>query len=130
MSTIEFSWRDGAPPKPDVYTTRRGDSRYQTLRYWDGSRWWQIEWLRNRNSKPFTWPKGSRTRFPSGMAKYRESMTLRRINDPFQAAIWWGTPYRFYNEKEVLAYLVNTNRLPLDWRSAYQIEMRAKLGDA
>lgn len=50
MSTIAFSWSGPKikPPRPDVYTTRRGDSKYHTLRYWDGGRWWQIEWLRKR----------------------------------------------------------------------------------
>lgn len=130
MSKIDYTWLATAPHKPDVYVTRRGTSRYQTLRYWDGSRWWQIEWQRGRGAKPFAWPKGSRTRFPGGhLSRYRDTMALRRINDPFQAAIQWGTPYRVYDEKEVLAYLVKTGRLPADWRAAYQDEMRAQLGD-
>lgn len=133
MSKIAFAWlgaADSKPPRPDVYTTRRGESRYQTLRYWDGERWWQIEWLRHRSAQPFKWPKGSRTRFPAGMASYRDCMGLRRINDSFQASIQWGTSYRVYDDKEVLAYLAKTGRLPADWRTAYQAEMRAKVGDA
>lgn len=128
MSSIAYAWLDGTPSRADVYTTRKSYSKYQTLRYWDGCRWWQIEWCRNRGSEPFTWPKGSRTRFPTGMSRYRDTMALRRINDPHQTAIQFGTPYRVYDEKEVLAYLVNTGRLNADWRIAYQIEMRAKLG--
>lgn len=133
MSTIAFSWSGPKikPPRPDVYTTRRGDSKYHTLRYWDGGRWWQIEWGRGRVSAPFKWPKGSRTRFPGGeLSRYRDTMGLRRINIQFQGAIQWGTPYRVYDDKEVLAYLVNTGRLHADWRTMYQVEMRAKLGDA
>ena len=34
MSTIAFNWLGGNPPSQDVYTTRRGESRYHTLRYW------------------------------------------------------------------------------------------------
>lgn len=131
MSSIDFTWLGGTPPRPDVYTTRRGESRYQTLRYWDGKRWWQIEWNDARGSRPFKWPKGSRTRFPGGhLSIYRDTMGLRRINDSLQGAIRWGTPHRVYDDKEVLAYLVKTGRLLADWRTAYQIEMRAKLGDA
>lgn len=130
MSVIAYSWLATKPPRPDVYVTRRNSSRYQTMRYWDGRRWWQIEWCRTRASQAFKWPKGSRTRFPSSMARYRDTLGLRRINDPFQGAIQWGAPYRVYDDKEVLSYLVNTGRLHADWRKVYQIEMRAKLGDA
>lgn len=126
MSKIDHTWLATKPPKPDVYTTRKGESKYQTLRYWDGSSWWQIEWNSpKRFTKPFKWPKGSRTRFPGGhLSRYRDTMGLRNITD--QAAIKWGTPFRVYDDKEVLAYLVKSGRLPADWRKAFQIEMRAK----
>lgn len=123
MSSIAFTWLGGKPPRPDVYTTRRGMSSYHTLRYWDGARWWQIDWTRNRGATPFEWPKGSRTRFPgSHLSAFRKTMGLRNINA--QDIIQWGTPYRVYDDKEVLAYLVKTGRLQKDWRTLYQNEMR------
>ncbi len=126
MSTIAFNWFGGNPPSQDVYTTRRGESRYHTLRYWDGKDWWSVEWSGRRGGKPFTWPKGSRTRKPT--SKYGQiDFHIRKINSHL-GAIQWGAPYRVYDDKEVLAYLVNTGRLPTDWRKAYQEEMRAKLG--
>lgn len=128
MSKIDYTWLATTPPKPDVYTTRKGESKYQTLRYWDGSRWWQIEWHSpKRFTKQFKWPKGSRTRFPGGLSIYRDTMGLRNISD--QAAIQWGTPFRVFDDKEVLAHLVKTGRLPDNWRNAYQDEMRAQAGD-
>lgn len=127
MSHIDYIWHTSTPPVPDVYETRRNDSRYQTLRYWDGHRWWQIEWHRARGSEPFTWPKRSRTRFPAGMARYRETLALRRINDPHQGVVQWGHPIRVFDEKEVLAHLVKTGRLRDDWRTAYQDEMRTDM---
>ena len=123
MSTIDYTWHTGKPPAPDVYTTRNGTSRHQTLRYWDGGRWWQIEWGKSRHTRPFKWPKGSRTRFPSGMVYYRDTMGLRRINS--QDAIQWGCPFRVYDDKEVLAHLIKTGVIPRDWRTVYQAEMRA-----
>ena len=126
MSRIDYTWLTTKPPKPDVYTTRRGASKYLTHRYWDGERWWQIEWNNpKRHTAPFRWPKGSRTKFPGGLSQYRDTMGLRRINDPFQCEIQWGTPYRVYDDKEVLAHLVKTGVLPASWRIAYQNEMRA-----
>lgn len=92
MSTIAYNWHTSNPPGPDVYTTRKGDSKYQTLRYWDSHRWWQIEWSNKRGIRPFVWPKNSRTSFPSGMASYRNCMTLRTINK--QSGIQWGDPYK------------------------------------
>lgn len=126
MSKIGYYWHSINPTKPDVYTTRRGESKYHTLRYWDGGRWWQIEWGANirRAAKPFQWPKGSRTRFPSGLSRYRFTMGLRRINDPFQRDIWWGEPFKVFDREEVLKYLVKQGIITKDWETTYQLEMR------
>lgn len=134
MSKIAFAWlgaADSKPPRPDVYTTRRGESRYQTLRYWDGEAWWEIAYSYSRGGKPFTWPKGSRTRKPRRPIwdKSPRQFYIRKISAHL-GAIQWGTPYRVYDDKEVVAYLVKMGRLPADWRTAYQAEMRAKVGDA
>lgn len=128
MSKIDFTWHTTPPPAADVYATRRGTSKYLTHRYWDGERWWQIEWNSpNRYTTPFKWPKGSRTQFPGGhLSRYRDTMGLRRINDPFQSHIQWGAAFRVYDEKEVLAHLVSIGTLPADWRTAYQDQMRAR----
>lgn len=123
MSKIAYTWSSATPPRPGVYTTRKGESKYLTLRQWDGARWWQIEWGASaRKSMQFKWPKGSRTRFPSGMAAYRDTLGLRRIND--QAGIQWGDPYKVFDRAEVLAYLVRRGYLPTDWETCWQDEMR------
>lgn len=124
MSKIDYTWHSETPERPDVYTTRRGESKYQTLRYWDGFRWWQIDWLRRRTAKAFVWPKKSRTRFPSGMSHYRGTLGLRRINDPFQRHIHWGEPFKVFDRDEVLKHLVKTSRLLANWETCYQAEMR------
>lgn len=124
MSTISHYWRADAPPKPDVYTTRKGESRYHTLRYWDGARWWQLEWGGGRATKKFTWPKGSRTRFPSGMSRYRDSLSLRTIGDKFQRGIQWGEPFRVFSREEVLKWMVKKGYLHSEWEHAYQAQMR------
>lgn len=122
MSKIDHIWHASNPPTADVYTTRRNHSKYLTLRYWDGERWWQIEWTRGRHQEPFTWPKKSRTRFPSHLAYYRTTMGLRRIND--QGAIQWGEPIKVFDQAEVLAYMVKQGILSKTWISDFQDEMR------
>lgn len=129
MSSITHTWHSDAPPAADVYVTRRNESKYTTLRYWDGARWFEIGWSRSRSGIAFTWPKKSRTRFPTGMRSCRDTMTLRKIG-VHQGSIQWGEPVVVYDEQEVLAHLVKTGRLPKDWRTAFQDEMRVKEGGA
>ncbi len=123
MSKISYHWHSSNPTKPDVYTTRRGESKYQALRYWDGFRWWQIEWNRTRGAQAFVWPKRSRTRYP-GFGEYRDQLGLRRINDPHQRHIQWGEPFKVFDRNEVLKYLVKSGRLLANWETCYQVEMR------
>lgn len=123
MSHTEHKWHAEKPPKPDVYTTRRNESKYLTLRYWDGEAWWEINWGANRGWQKFDWPKGSRTRRPSWAVTYKDRLRLRRIG-AHQGVIQWGDEYKVYDEKEVLAYLVKTSRLPKDWKTCFQNEMR------
>ncbi len=128
MSKIDYTWLDTAPHKPDVYMTRINTSKIHTVRYWDGQRWFDIS-LSGTSSRgsstPFQWPKNARVKIG-----WRKPYPPSLRNTPNQAAIQWGAPYRIYDDREVLACLVKTGRLPADWRTAYQIEMRAKLGDA
>ncbi|MDO9252568.1 MAG: hypothetical protein Q7U48_13595 [Hydrogenophaga sp.] len=124
MSRIDYTWVAAAPPAPDVYTTRRNESTYLTLRYWDGSAWWEIGGG-SRGGKPFVWPKKSRSRKPAWMAYYNP-IYLRKIG-VHQGAIQWGEPFKVYDEKEVLAHLVKTGRLQPDWRTLYQNEMRCEV---
>ncbi|MBL7089939.1 hypothetical protein [Acidovorax sp.] len=128
MSKTDYTWLATAPHKPDVYVTRINTSKIRTVRYWDGQRWFDIS-LSGTTSRgsgtPFTWPK--RARVAIGWRK-KYPLSLRKITN--QAAIQWGTPYRVYDDKEVLAYLVKSGRLPADWRTAFQDEMRAKLDSA
>lgn len=125
MSTVDYTWHSEAPPTADVYTTRRNQSRYLTLRYWDGSAWFEIG-TGGRGGKPFTWPKGSRSRRPGWLSHYGNVAHLRRIGK-FQGAIQWGEPFKVYDEREVLAYLVQRGVLPSAWRTSYQQEMRTEV---
>ena len=127
MSSIAYTWVVGHPPVADVYTTRRNESKYLTLRYWDGDTWWEIACSASRGGVPFTWPKRSRTKRPSYLDPRR--MSLRKISARL-GDIQWGEPYRVYNEKETLAHLVNTGVLPADWRTYYQAGMRSAAGSA
>jgi hypothetical protein len=122
MSRIDYAWSSATPPAPDVYTTRRNQSTYITLRYWDGQSWWEIGGG-SRGGKPFTWPKKSRSRKPWWLAKCTP-IYLRKIG-VHQGAIQWGEPFKVYDEKEVIAHLVKTGRLSPEWRTAYQAEMRS-----
>lgn len=123
MSKIDHIWLATKPHKPDVYTTRINESRISSVRYWDGERWFDISLSGTASrggSMPFKWPK--KPRVSIGWRK-KYPLSLRNITN--QAAIQWGTPYRVYDDKEVLAYLVKSGRLPADWRTAYQEAMRA-----
>lgn len=123
MSAIAYTWLATKPPKPDVYKTRINESRLNTVRYWDGRQWFDISFsgtASRGSSTPFKWPK--RPRVAIGWRK-KYPLSLRKITN--QAAIQWGTPFRVYDDKEVLAYLVKSGLLPADWRTAYQEAMRA-----
>lgn len=123
MSRIDYTWLATKPPKPDIYTTRRNESKYLTQRYWDGSSWYEIAHGNSRGGKPFTWPKGSRIKKP--VSKWGPiDFYIRKIS-AHVGSIQWGTPYRVYDDKEVLAYLVKVGRLPINWRETFQGEMQA-----
>ena len=122
MSKIDYTWLATKPHKPDVYTTRINASKIHSVRYWDGQRWFDISLSGHTNrggSMPFKWPK--KPRVSIGWRK-KYPLSLRNITN--QAAIQWGTPYRVYDDKEVLDFLVKTGRLQKDWRTLYQNEMR------
>lgn len=130
MSKTAYTWHSETPPAPDVYTTRRNESKYLTLRYWDGERWFELNLTGGRGGDVFKWPKKSRTKRPSWVVRYETTIRLRKIG-VHQGAIQWGEPFQVYDEREVLAHLVKTGRLPASWREAYQEEMRqAKKGGA
>jgi len=133
MSTIRYDWHSETPPKPDVYVTRRGYSRYTTNRYWDGERWHEVAIGGNRGGTPFKWPKGSSAKEPRPQSwerapwineKRRYTFILRKIHKDAHL-IQWGTPYTEYDDSEVLRYLVEAGNLPKNWRTHYQADMRA-----
>lgn len=127
MSHTDYTWHLELPPKPDVYTTRRNKSKYLTLRYWDGECWHEIAYGTSRGGAPFTWPKPSRTKRPSWAVRCKDSMRLRKIS-AYLGEIQWGEPFQVFDEREVLAHLVNTGVLPTDWKTAFQDEMRVAKG--
>lgn len=124
MSKIGYHWNKGMPPEPDVYVTRRGESIYLTSRYWDGERWFEIAYGTSRGGTPFNWPKRSRVREPKPRySTKRYDFYLRRIHKDADL-IQWGEPYTIYEEREVLAYLVEIGVLPQNWCEVYQENMR------
>ena len=129
MSRIEHSWQKTIPPKPDVYMTRRNESKYLTLRYWDGESWYEIALSASRGGEPFHWPKPSRTKRPSWVARFKDTMRQRKISSHL-GEIQWGEPFKVFSEHEVIAYLVKAGALPEDWKTAYQDEMRSETGCA
>jgi len=129
MSRTDYAWQKVAPPKPDVYTTRRNESKYLTLRYWDGERWFEISWGSSRGGEPFTWPKPSRTKRPGWAVRYKDTMRLRNIS-AYLGEIQWGEPFEVYDEREVLAHLVKIGVLLSDWKTAFQADMRTAKGSS
>ncbi len=131
MSRIDHTWVKTDPPKADVYTTRRNESKYLSLRYWDGECWFEIGYTDSRGGVPFTWPKKSRTPEPkrTHWGNWRPTWVLRKIKSGVDN-IQWGEPFKVYDEKEVLAWLVKTGVLPSNWKTAYQHDMRAEKGGA
>lgn len=128
MSKIDHTWHAGPPPAPDVYTTRRNDSKYLTLRFWDGMSWFEIG-ASGRGGVAFAWPKRSRSKKPAWLSHYGGIAHLRKIG-VHQGSIQWGEPFKVFDQREVLKYLVASGRLPADWLQCFQAEMRAKKGGA
>jgi hypothetical protein len=124
MSKIDYKWHPEAPPAVDVYQTRRNESGYLTLRYWDGESWFSIAYSDSRGGSPFSWPKPTKMRRPSWIVSQGERIRIRRINTPIND-IQWGEPFKVFDDKEVLAHLVKTHILPADWQAAYQEQMRS-----
>lgn len=129
MSRINHTWQKQPPPKPDVYKTRRNESKYLTLRYWDGERWFEIACSGSRGGEIFKWPKPSRSKRPSWAVQYKDNLRLRKIS-AYLGEIQWGEPFKVFDESEVLAFMVATNRIPPDWKTAYQEAMRQNGGAA
>jgi len=129
MSRVEYTWATTAPLKPDVYTTRCNESKYLTLRYWDGQTWFEIAATTSRGGTPFSWPKKSRSKRPTWAVRFQNSLRLRKIS-AYLGEIQWGEPFKVYDEKEVLAYLIKRGLLRSDWRTAFQEDMRARAGGA
>ena len=127
MSRTDYAWSSATPPRPDVYTTRRNESKYLTLRYWDGACWYEIGYTNSRGGTPFAWPKNSITRQPkrSHWSGTRPPWVIRKIGTNL-SNIQWGEPFKVYDEKEVLAYLVTSGVLRFDWKTAYQSDMRVR----
>jgi len=123
MSRIDYTWNSANPSKPDVYNTRRNESKYHTLRYWDGYRWFSIDWSPRRGGVPFKWPKPSLTKRPRWAVEHEKLLYLKNIKIG-QDCIQWGEPFKVFDDSEVIAYLVSTGILPSDWRVAYQADMR------
>ena len=119
MSKTDHVWASPPPLKPDVYMTRRNQSSYLTLRYWDGSDWHEVAYSGSRGGAPFVWPTKSQMKRPSWAVTRKANLHLRRINANV-CAIQWGKPFKVYDQKEVLKWLVKENILRADWLTHYQ----------
>ena len=122
MSKVDYTWSSVVPPKPDVYMTRRNESNYLTLRYWDGETWFEIAFSGSRGGTPFAWPKASRIKRPRWWLERAKHMRLRKIS-AYLGEIQWGEPFKVYDQKEVLKWLVKERILRADWMTHYQGDM-------
>lgn len=127
MPVIKFAWHSGPPadPKPAMHVTCLTNEAYHAARWWDGARWWDVVNSRGKKDNPFIWPagfkKGTFARW-SWMWGAGRHLSLRNITD--QAKVRYGVPYKHFEPDEVIKYLVNTGRLPKDWKECFQQEMR------
>lgn len=127
MAKTLYKFASGAPgAEPGLYLSCLKSERDMSIRWWDGSIWWDISTSRGDTTKPFKWPSGAAKRGIS-MPKwikdcYQGQAYLRKISD--QPKVRWGTAYKHFEPNEVLAYLVKKGVLPSNWRDAYQEEMR------
>lgn len=129
MSKIDYQWNSSQPAKPDVYMTRRKESKYLTMRYWDGAAWFEIAHSNSRGGLPFTWPKAPRIKRPTRRGEQAPDLYVRRISTSL-GSIQWGTPFKVYDQKEVLKWLVGQGILRADWPTHYQADMRKGVGKA
>lgn len=124
---IKHTWSNVAPgTEPKLYTTCLSSALYTALRWWDGQEWWDISATRGSPARPFKWPKGAAAngvKQPGWMKRY-PALALRKITD--QSKVRWGTPYKHFDQVEVLHWLIKQGRLPADWPEAFQQEMRAQ----
>lgn len=126
MPTIRYNFYTGAPSKePGLYKSCLGSTRDISIRWWDGSLWWDLSVDRGQKAKPFVWPTGKQMREikpPEWFEPHLERLALRKITD--QSKVRWGVEYKHYNPNEVLAYLIKKGVLPKNWREAFQEEMQ------
>lgn len=128
MAQTRFKFASGSPnDAPGLYHSCLTSERDISIRWWDGSLWWDISIDRGSKAMPFTWPSGNAKRgisVPSWYKRYdyKKSMCLRKISN--QSQVRWGSGYRYFDQKEVLAYLISKGVLPKDWKDAFQDEMR------
>lgn len=124
MPSIDYTWATGAPPEPNVYMTRLGESRTTTIRWWDGDRWWGIEAPRDGRmpKKVFVWPKPARLPMSWYHRGYADRLALRKLSA--QERVQWGTPFKVFSQVEVLRWMVQQGVLPADWKAKYQGEMQ------
>lgn len=122
MAELKYIWRDSNPPKPDVYLTRRGNTKHSIERYWDGKNWWQLVFMSERevtegckpttpspwNSKSYE-PRPKRRPWHTG----KEAWHMRLITEKAggQAGMKWGERYQHYSDTEILNQLINDGTL-------------------
>lgn len=127
MAELKYIWRDSNPPKPDVYLTRRGDTKNATQRYWDGENWWQLVFMTERevaegrrpttpspwNSKSYE-PRPKRRPWHTG----KEAWHMRQITEKGggQAGMKWGERYMHYSDTEILNRLIELEVIPAEVR--------------
>lgn len=127
MAELKYIWRDSKPPKPDVYLTRRGNTKHSIERYWDGENWWQLVFMTERevaegrkpttpspwNSKSYE-PRPKRRPWHTG----KEAWHMRLITEKAggQAGMKWGERYMHFSDTEILNRLIELEVIPAEVR--------------
>lgn len=122
MPELKRIWRDTDPPKPDVYLTRRGNTKNTVPRYWDGENWWQLifmtehEVAEGRNPKTVSpWSSKSYEPKPRARSEYSRKgawhMRVISTKSGGQDGMRWGERYQHYSDTEILDHLISVNFL-------------------
>lgn len=113
MAEIKRIWRDSKPPKPDVYLTRRGNTKHTTVRFWDGVEWWALRFEPfgrvPKNAFSIPWNRKSYEPVTSFKWAWKYSHWSRKITD--QAGMKWGERYWHYSDTEILNSLIQDGTL-------------------
>lgn len=111
-----------------LYMTCLKSERDASVRWFDGSLWWDIHPQVGRASKrrPFELPTSKKItggyRFPDWYKG--KQLYMRAITN--QALVRVGVPYSVYSKDEVLKYMESKGVIPHNWFAKYHKALQAK----